>query len=171
VFVLVDRVSLSLITPNQATNANKQLLGTKDSLPIKMAGGPDGDVCGNEPKISIREYGDNVKVVGVADHSGCAEDPDGLAHGELLQLFHEQVLCISNFNKSNLGQEGVLHTVETGEGVKASNSTHNRLQADAFLPCGGRPNSTIDSSDYKQFLNSVGTPNLCSHVVERRGFL
>jgi glutamate dehydrogenase len=137
-----------------------------------MTGGPDSDVGGNELKILIREYGDSVKVVGVADHSGCAEDPDGLAHDELLRLFHE-VLCISNFDKSTkLGQEGVLHTMETGEGVKARNSMYNRLQANAFLPCGGRPNSTIDTSNYKQFLlNSVGTPSSPLIVEEANLFV
>jgi glutamate dehydrogenase len=33
---------------------------------------------------------------------------------------------------------------------------HNRLEADAFLPCGGRPN-TIDITNYKQFLKQDGT--------------
>jgi glutamate dehydrogenase len=122
-----------------------------------MTGGPDGDVGGNELKILIREYGDNVKVVGIADHSGCAEDPYGLAHDELLRLFHEG-LCISNFDSNKLGPEGVLHAVDTGEGFKARNTMHNRLQADAFLPCGGRPN-TIDINNYKQFLNDDGTPS------------
>lgn len=112
---------------------------------------------GNELKILIREYGKNVKVVGVADHSGCAEDPDGLDHDELLRLFHEG-LCIENFEESKLGDTGVLHTVETEEGVKARNSMHNRLEADAFVPCGGRPN-TIDVNNYRQFIKPDGTPS------------
>jgi glutamate dehydrogenase len=130
---------------------------TKDSFTIKMTGGPDGDVGGNELKILIREYGANVKVVGIADHSGCAEDPQGLDHDELLRLFHEG-LCIENFEKSKLGTDGVLHTSNTEEGVKARNTMHNRLEADAFLPCGGRPN-TIDITNYKHFLKADGTPS------------
>ena len=50
-------------------------------------GGPDGDVAGNEIKILFREYGDNVKIVGIADGSGCAEDPDGLDHEEVRKNF------------------------------------------------------------------------------------
>jgi glutamate dehydrogenase len=34
---------------------------------------------------------------------------------------------------------------------------HNRLVADAFVPCGGRPN-TIDINNYKQFIQADGTP-------------
>ena len=112
-------------------------------------------ISGNEIKILIREYGENVKIVGIADHSGCAEDPEGLNHTELLRLF-EEGLNISNFATSELGPDGVLHLVDTPEGVKARNSMHNRLQADAFVPCGGRPN-TIDSSNYKHFLKPDGT--------------
>jgi glutamate dehydrogenase len=130
---------------------------TKESFTVKMTGGPDGDVGGNELKILIREYGDNAKVVGIADHSGCAEDPEGLNHDELMRLFQEG-LCISNFDSSQLSAAGVLHTVETEAGVKARNTMHNRLEADAFLPCGGRPN-TIDLTNYKHFIKPDGTPS------------
>lgn len=130
---------------------------TNEPFTVKMTGGPDGDVGGNEIKILIREYGENAKIVGIADHSGCAEDPEGLHHDELLRLF-DQGLCISNFEKSKLGSKGVLHTVDTEEGVKARNTMHNRLEADAFLPCGGRPN-TIDINNYKQFLKKDGSPS------------
>jgi glutamate dehydrogenase len=105
----------------------------------------------------IREYGENAKIVGIADHSGCAEDPEGLDHDELLKLFHEG-LCISHFDKSKLGSDGVLHTVDTEEGVKARNSMHNRLKADAFVPCGGRPN-TINGTNFKQFIGPDGEPS------------
>lgn len=127
----------------------------RDSFTVKITGGPDGDVAGNEIKILLREYGDNAKIVGVADHSGCAEDPDGLDHEELMRLFRTSK-CISHFSKAKLGSQGVLQTVDTPEGVKARNSMHNRLEADAFIPCGGRPN-TIDITNYKHFLKEDGT--------------
>jgi glutamate dehydrogenase len=124
---------------------------------VKITGGPDGDVAGNELKILFREYGENAKVIGIADASGCAEHPDGLDHGELTRLV-EMGLSIDHFDKSKLGSDGILHTVETAEGVKARNSMHNRLQADAFVPCGGRP-GTIDIANYKQFLHTDGKPS------------
>ena len=130
---------------------------TKDSFTIKMTGGPDGDVAGNEIKILIREYGENCKIVGVADHSGCAEDPDGLDHDELLRLVHNN-LCISYFDESKLGSEGVVHQADNDAGIKARNNMHNRLEADAFIPAGGRPN-TIDIHNYKHFLKPDGTPS------------
>ena len=136
----------------------------KESFTIKITGGPDGDVAGNEIKILIREYGKNAKIIGIADHSGCVEDPDGLDHDELLRLFHSS-LCIGHFDASKLHPRGVLHTVDTPEGVKARNSMHNRLEADAFLPCGGRPN-TIDSTNYQQFLKSDGCTPTSKLIVE-----
>ena len=140
---------------------------TKDTFTVKITGGPDGDVAGNEIKILIREYGANVKIVGIADHSGCAEDPGGLDHGELMRLF-QAGLCIAHFDKSKLGggaAGAAVHLVDTPEGVKARNSMHNRLEADAFLPCGGRPN-TIDITNYKQFLKADGTTPSAPLIVE-----
>jgi glutamate dehydrogenase len=137
---------------------------TKDSFTIKMTGGPDGDVAGNELKILIREYGENVKIVGIADHSGCAEDENGLNHEESLRLFHAG-LCIANFDSSKLSSAGVVHTVDTEEGVKARNSMHNRLKADAFVPAGGRPN-TIDITNYKQFILPDGKTPSSPLIVE-----
>lgn len=140
--------------------ALRQVLGIdprKDTFTVKMTGGPDGDVAGNEIKILVREYGKNVKFVGIADHSGCAEDPNGLDHDELLRLFHE-AKCIQHFDQTKLSKDGALHLIDTPAGVKARNTMHNRLEADAFVPCGGRPN-TIDIANYRQFLKADGTPS------------
>lgn len=49
-----------------------------EGFTVKLTGGPDGDVAGNMIKIMHREYGSAVRVVGLADATGCAEDPDGL---------------------------------------------------------------------------------------------
>jgi len=129
----------------------------KQSFTIKLTGGPDGDVAGNELKILHREYGENAIVVGIADHSGCAEDPEGLNWAELLRLVDEE-LCISHFDKTKLSPSGNVYLTDSDEGVKKRNTMHNRLQSDAFVPAGGRPN-TIDIHNYKQFLNDDGSPS------------
>ena len=76
---------------------------------------------------------------------------------ELLRLFKSSV-PIDNFDPSKLGPSGKLHKVDTDEGVRMRNTMHNRVQADAFIPAGGRPN-TIDESNWKQFLLPDGTPS------------
>jgi glutamate dehydrogenase len=122
-----------------------------------MTGGPNGDLAGNEIKILFREYGDNAKIVGLADHSGSAEDPDGLDHEELLRLVQND-LCLGEFNEERLGPKGKIYGVTTEEGIKMRNTMHFRVEADAFIPAGGRPN-TIDVQNYKSFFKPDGTPS------------
>lgn len=53
-------------------------------------------------KILNREYGDACLIVGVADGTGSAEDPDGLSHTELLRLFDESLpISEYRFNKAS----------------------------------------------------------------------
>lgn len=49
-------------------------------------------------RILFRDYGDNCRVVGIADGFGVAEDPKGLDREELLRLVHES-LPITSFKK------------------------------------------------------------------------
>ncbi len=124
---------------------------------VKITGGPDGDVAGNCIRILHREYGGNARVVGVADGSGSAEDPDGLDHEELLRLV-SQVLPISHFNRDRLGPGGRVTSLDEPDGVRLRNTMHNRVVADAFLPCGGRPN-TIHADNWRDFLMPDGRPS------------
>lgn len=124
---------------------------------VKLTGGPDGDVAGNEIKILHREYGENARIVGIADGSGAAEDPDGLDHTELLRLV-DLSLPIADFDRARLGPRGVVAKVSDPSGVKLRNTLHNRVVADAFIPAGGRP-KTIHGDNWKLFLGSDGTPS------------
>ncbi|MCG6937728.1 MAG: NAD-glutamate dehydrogenase [Gammaproteobacteria bacterium] len=129
----------------------------KESFTIKITGGPDGDVAGNLVKILNREYGENAKIVGIADGSGCAEDPDGLSHQELLRLV-ENDLPIAEFKKSWLNQSGRVLSIADAGGAEARNTLHNRLESDVFVPAGGRP-STINEHNFQDFLLANGRPS------------
>jgi glutamate dehydrogenase len=130
----------------------------KQPFTVKITGGPDGDVAGNLIRILIRDYGTNVRIVGVSDGSGCAEDTQGLAHSELLRLFHA-ALPIADLDSSSLGPEGRLYLVGTEEGVRMRNTMHNRVKADVFVPGGGRP-ATIHDNNWEQFLDpATGEPS------------
>eukprot|EP00301_Raphidiophrys_heterophryoidea_P006508 c12622_g2_i2.p1 GENE.c12622_g2_i2~~c12622_g2_i2.p1 ORF type:complete len:1051 (+),score=340.05 c12622_g2_i2:118-3270(+) len=128
-----------------------------DSFTVKITGGPNGDVGGNCINILFREYGPRVRIVGVADHSGSAEDPNGLDKNELLRLFREE-RAIEDYSPAKLGPRGALHKVDTEEGTKMRNTMHNRVVADAFIPAGGRP-GTISGSNWRQFLRKDGSPS------------
>ncbi|MBT4530676.1 MAG: hypothetical protein HOC27_05675 [Phycisphaerae bacterium] len=128
-----------------------------DTFTIKITGGPDGDVAGNGIRILNREYGDKAKILGIADGSGCGEDPDGLDHTELLRLFAE-ALPIAHFDKSKLGPNGKISSLDDSEGVHLRNTLHDRIACDAFIPCGGRP-ATIHGGNWKNYLKEDGTPS------------
>ncbi len=124
---------------------------------VKITGGPDGDVGGNCLRILHRDYGENARIVGIADGTGCAEDPDGLDHEELMRLVTLSK-PISFFSRDKLGPKGHLALLDEPDGVRRRNTMHNRVVADAFVPCGGRPN-TIHGGNWRDYLMSNGTPS------------
>ena len=118
---------------------------------IKMTGGPDGDVAGNLINILFREYGSNVKFVGIADGSGCAEDPAGLDAQELLRLFNEGK-AIGRFDPARLSVDGKVFDAATEDGAIKRNTMYQRVKSDVFVPAGGRPN-TINVENWMKFLD------------------
>ena len=123
---------------------------TSEPFTVKITGGPDGDVAGNMLKILHRNYGENCRVVGIADGTGCVEDPEGIEWSELLRLFH-QALPLSDIDRSKLKGSATVYKVDTQEGETMRNTMHNRVKADAFIPAGGRP-ATINDSNWSRFL-------------------
>merc|ERR1711992_438990 len=102
--------------------------------------------------------GSNMRCVGIADGSGCVEDPAGMSHSELMRLF-KSGLPICDIDPKSLSAQGVVHSALTEEGAKMRNTMHNRLKADVFVPAGGRPN-TIHKGNWDQFLDpATGKPS------------
>lgn len=130
----------------------------KDPFTVKITGGPDGDVAGNLIRILYRDFGENAKVVGIADGFGVAEDPNGLDSAELSRLVKES-LPITSFNRSKLSPTGIMMDIVTEEGLARRLSMCFRVKADVFVPAGGRPN-TINIDNWKQFLDpTTGKPS------------
>lgn len=126
----------------------------KQRFTVKMTGGPDGDVAGNELKILHREYGENARVVAIADGFGCASDPEGLAWPELLRLVREG-LSICEFKPEHLSKSKDAYVIraETREEIRTRDSLHFVADADVFIPAGGRP-YTVNESNWQRFINS-----------------
>ena len=122
---------------------------------VKITGGPDGDVGGNLLKILNREHGKRARIVAIGDGTGAAVDPQGLDWRELLRLVREGK-GIAAFDPAKLSPESrklgakvVPATDRAGEQFR--NDLHNAVEADLFVPCGGRPN-TINEGNWRQFL-------------------
>ena len=129
----------------------------KQSFTVKMTGGPDGDVAGNELKILHREYKDNARVLAIGDGFGAAYDPKGLDWKELLRLVRES-RSICEFNPKSLSDAKGAFVVpaDTKENIRIRNTLYATAVADIFIPAGGRP-YTVNSDNWSDFLRDDGT--------------
>lgn len=156
----------------------------KDIFTVKLSGGPDGDVAGNEIRILYEKYPNTAKIVALTDISGTIFDPKGLDLSELYGLF-KQGKSIRFYPPQKLNDGGFLVDKMTRRyqtplvqqvvcwrkhGTKLdqdwlSGSEMNHLlrtnihqtPADLFIPGGGRPR-TLNEHNYKDFLDSNGKP-------------
>ena len=124
---------------------------------VKLTGGPDGDVAGNMLKILHRDYPTTARVVGMADGTGCAEDPNGLPLTELLRLF-KRGDPLAAIDGGAMSPSGVITLADTPTGAAKRNTMYNHVIADAFVPAGGRP-ATMHAGNWRDFLLPDGTPS------------
>ncbi len=151
---------------------------------IKMTGGPDGDVAGNQICNLQRHYHDTAKLVALTDGSGTINDPEGLNLDILVELFketkpikhyppkelHEGGFLLDKHarrSQSRLIQQTLCWRKVDGELIEdwVSGSEMNRLlhynvhqtYADVFVPGGGRPR-TLNEFNVKEFLDEKGNP-------------
>lgn len=154
-----------------------------DSFTVKMSGGPDGDVAGNEIVNLYHAYPKTAKLIALTDISGTIYDPKGLDLVILVDLFHK-TQPIRHYPPERLSQGGFLldrfskrsetaYTQQTllwrkeEEVVQEwlSGSEMNRLYshnvhttpADLFIPAGGRPR-TLNSANIQEFLDAKQQP-------------
>ncbi len=156
----------------------------KDVFTVKMTGGPDGDVAGNEIHNLFRYYPKNAKILALTDVSGTIFDPKGLDL-EMCDTLFREAQSIRHYPPEKLNPGGFLldrltrkemtkvafQTLcyrKTEEGVveewlhgNEMNSllrfNVHKTKADVFLPCGGRPR-TLRDSNVGEFLDEMGIP-------------
>ena len=127
---------------------------------VKMTGGPDGDVAGNELKILHREYGENARVVSISDGFGAAYDPEGLQWDELLRLVEESKSIVEfDSKKLSKSEEAFVIAADSNEKIKIRNSIYRRVYADIFIPAGGRPYS-VNGKNWQEFFKEDGTASV-----------
>lgn len=132
----------------------------KERFTIKMTGGPDGDVAGNELKILYREYGENARIVAISDGFGAAYDPEGLDWQELIHLVQKNK-SIVEFNQSKLSQhkDAFVIAADTNEHIRIRNELYRKVYADIFIPAGGRPYS-VNGKNWIEFFDEKNQPTV-----------
>lgn len=156
----------------------------KDPFTVKISGGPDGDVAGNQLKNLHRFYRNTAKVIAITDVSGTIYDPEGLDLNILVTLFDE-VKSIRHYPAKLLHDGGFLLDLQTVkeeqtyltltlcyrkkdgnliEDYISGNEKHHlfktnlhQAKTDIFIPAGGRPR-TLNENNYKDFLDENSTP-------------
>jgi len=154
----------------------------RDSFSVKMTGGPNGDVAGNCLRIML-ERCPAMQVRLILDGTAALYDPNGINRAELsrIVLTHD----LDAFDPACLGPGGfvIFRTGRRLEGLKESHRKVSRtaegvfeewldiddfyhlynsliftVKTDLFIPAGGRP-ETIDSQNWRSFLNTEGVPS------------
>jgi glutamate dehydrogenase len=156
----------------------------KDPFTVKISGGPDGDVAGNEILNLYKKYPMTAKLLAITDVSGTIFDPKGLDLSILVELFKE-VKPIAAYPPKKLNDGGFLLDLQTkkeqsvfaqktlcwkkekGKLIESwlagSDMNHlfrhnlHQVETDIFIPAGGRPR-TLNSENYHDFLNK-GKPS------------
>ncbi|MBN2231605.1 MAG: NAD-glutamate dehydrogenase [Deltaproteobacteria bacterium] len=180
--------SLGVITFAEITMRELGINMHHDPFTVKLTGGPSGDVAGNAIKLLL-ERCPRAAVKLVVAGTGVAGDPEGLDRGELGRL----VLAanIDDFDPARLNPGGFIMSrrerrrdglveryrklVRTAAGVEEQWITADEMNrewdgliftvdADLFIPAGGRP-ETIDESNWERLFGADGKPS-CRVIVE-----
>lgn len=150
---------------------------------LKISGGPDGDVAGNQIKNLYRLYPKTAKLIALIDVSGTIYDPEGLdleilnllfKEGRPIRYYPPEKLHSDGFLLDKSGKKGEAYAQKTllwrkkdnslqQEWLLASDMNHilkttiNETPADIFIPAGGRPR-TLNENNIEDFLDATGRP-------------
>ena len=157
---------------------------TKETFTLKISGGPDGDVAGNQILNLYHFYPNTAKILAMIDVSGTIFDPNGLdleilvglfKKGEPLAYYPPEKLSSGGFLLSMLkrrsdsaySQQTLCYQKEGSllkENWISGNEMNHILRhtvhetiTDIFIPAGGRPR-TLNGSNYTDFLDKEGKP-------------
>ncbi|HBA88323.1 MAG TPA: amino acid dehydrogenase [Geobacter sp.] len=154
----------------------------RDPFSVKFTGGPNGDVAGNAMRI-ILERSPKAEIRLILDGTAALFDPAGADRNELgrlvmahdLDAFDPTRLNPGGFllyrsqrrveglkelyRKMVAGSEGIEEQwVSLDEFSREYNDLVFSVQADLFIPAGGRP-ETIDRDNWTRFFAADGTPS------------
>ncbi|UFS72821.1 NAD-glutamate dehydrogenase [Geomonas sp. RF6] len=154
----------------------------RDPFTVKFTGGTNGDVAGNAIRILL-DRAPEVKIRLILDGTAAVYDPFGADREELSRIvlkqdldgFNPQALHLGGFMifRSGSRREGVRDLfrkvtrtpagleeewMSTDEFSRAYEELPFTVEADLFIPAGGRP-ETIDKDNWERYFLSEGIPS------------
>lgn len=156
----------------------------RDVFTIKMSGGPDGDVAGNQILNLYNLYPKTAQLTALTDGTGTIYDKEGLDLAILKGLFYKgKGICA--YPPERISEGGFLinkrltrhptpYVQETAcfrkignkvieDWLSGSDTNHvlrsnlNRTKTDIFIPAGGRPR-TLNEMNIQEFFDETGRP-------------
>jgi len=152
-----------------------------DPFSVKITGGTNGDVAGNELKLLLAHC-PKVQITSITAGSGAIFDPKGINREELKRLALKKNIDEFSPDKLNEGafilysrerkKEGLVDqfkkVIKTKQEVKeewvSSDEFHGEFEGlifshvtDVFIPCGGRP-ETIHDGNWEKLFDSNQNP-------------
>ena len=161
---------------------------------VKLTGGPNGDVAGNEIKVLLARCS-SAQITSITDTSGVIYDPTGLDKQELGSLIHRH--DIERFSPDRLNEGGfILYSREQKkeglvdlfkkatrdkDGLREEWVSPDQFHAqfenlifshytDVFIPCGGRP-ETIHMGNWQKLFDEKGNPTTRAIVEGANSFI
>jgi glutamate dehydrogenase len=166
----------------------------QDTFRVKLTGGTNGDVAGNELRLLLTHC-PNVKITAIVAGSGAIYDPEGIDKKELSRLvlkanvddfppdaLHEGAFMLySRVQK----KEGLVDLSKKAVGTKqggkeewiSADEFHAQFEnlifshvTDVFVPCGGRP-ETIHMGNWEKLFDKEGTPTTRAIIEGANSFI
>lgn len=186
--------SLGVLKYVQRTLKELRIDCEKSPFTVKITGGTNGDVAGNEMKLLI-ERCPQVKIISITAGSGAIYDPQGVDKKELSHLLLKD--NIDKFSPEYLHEGGFIlysrerkkegfvdknkKVVKTGEGIDeqwvTSDEFHSEFEnlifshtTDIFIPGGGRP-ETIHDGNWEKLFDENGKPTTRAIVEGANSFI
>jgi glutamate dehydrogenase len=161
---------------------------------VKFTGGPNGDVAGNAMRLLLARC-PQVRINMIVDGTGAFFDPQGAERRELQRLLLKSdldtfdpgrlhpggFLLYRNIRRTDGLRELYRKVLRTEEGVqelwvtvdefyREYNNLLFTVQADLFIPAGGRP-ETIDKGNWQKFFSADGAPSARAIVEGANSFI
>lgn len=165
-----------------------------DRFSVKITGGPNGDVAGNALRIML-DRSPQVEIRLILDGTAALFDPQGADHDELRRIILKEDLDRFDPGKMHSGAMMLFRSGSRREGLRELYRKVTRgesgleeewisldefsreygqlpfiVQADLFVPAGGRP-ETIDIGNWREFLLPDGTPSARAIVEGANSFI